>query len=61
METKATKFNLSFLSGNPKHIGLYILSKMQAGHSLATMGATFFVIKFYHNSLLTINPSQHGL
>ena len=57
----ATDLNVSFLPGNPFHIGLYILHKMQAGHSLPTIDATFFAIKFYHTSLLNTDPCQHSL
>ena len=57
----ATELNVSFLPGNPLHIGLYILHKMQAGHSLPTIYATFFAIKFYHTLLLNTDPCQHSL
>ena len=57
----ATDLNVSFLPGNPLHIGLYIFHKMQAGHSLHTINATFFAIKFYHISLLHTDPCQHSL
>ena len=57
----ATDLNVSFLPGNPLHIGLYILHKIQAGHSLPTIDATFFAIKFYHTSLLNTDPCQQSL
>ena len=57
----ATELNVSFLPGNALHIGLYILHKMQAEHSLPTITATFFAIKFYHTSLLNTDPCQHSL
>ena len=57
----ATDLNVSFLPGNPLHIGLYILHKVQAGRSLPTIDATFFAIKFYHNSLLNTDPCQYSL
>ena len=57
----ATGLNVSFLPGNPLHIGLYIFHKMQAGHSLHTINATFFAIKFYHISLLHTDPCQRSL
>ena len=53
-------WNVSFLQGNPLHVGLYILYKMQAGHSLPTIDATI-AIKFYHTSLLNTDPCQHSL
>ena len=34
---------------------------MQAGHSLPTIDATFFAIKFYQTSLLNTDPCQHSL
>ena len=40
----ATDLNVSFLPGNPLYIGLYILHKIQAGHSLPTIDAIFFAI-----------------
>ena len=57
----ATDLNASFLPGNPLHIGLYILRKMQAGHSPPTIDATFFAIEFYHTSLLNTDPYQYSL
>ena len=57
----ATDLNVSFLPGNPLYIGLYILHKIQAGHSLPTMDAIFFAIKFYHITLLNTDPCQHSL
>ena len=57
----ATKLNVIFLPGNPLHIGLYILHKIQVGHSLPTIDATFFAIKLYQTSLLNIDPCQHNL
>ena len=56
-----TDLNVSFLPGNPLHIGLYILHKMQAVRSLPTIDATFFAIKFYHTPLLNTDPCQHSL
>ena len=57
----ATDLNVSFLRGNPLHIGLYILHKIQAGHPLPTIDVTFFAIKFYHTSLLNTDPCQDSL
>ena len=56
-----TDLNVSFLPGNPLHIGLYILHKIQPGHSLPTIDATLFAIKFYHTSLLKTDLCQHSL
>ena len=52
---------VSFLPGNLLHIGLYILHKTQAGHSLPTIDATFFARKCCHTSLLNTDPWQHSL
>ena len=52
----ATDLNVSFLPGNPLHIGLYALHKMHAGHSLPTICATFAIKVLSH--LLTEHQSM---
>ena len=41
------------------HVALFLLSKIQAGHTFPTIDASFYAIKFFHKSLLNVDPCSH--
>ena len=41
------------------HVALFLLSKIQAGHTFPTIDASFYTIKFFHKSLLNVDPCSH--
>ena len=41
------------------YVALYLLSKIQACHTFPTIDASFNAIKFFHMSLLNIDPCSH--
>ena len=40
-------------------MALYLLSKIQAGHTFPTIDASFYAIKFFHKALFNVNPCSH--
>ena len=56
---KTWKEWVCFLPAEPMYVVLYLLSKMQASHTYPTMDALFYVIKFFHKSLLNVDPCSH--
>ena len=51
-----TAHQVCFLPAEPMHMALYLLSKVQASHTFPTIDASFYAIKFFHKSLLNVNP-----
>ena len=43
----------------PIHVTLYLLSKLQAGHTVPTVDASFYAIKFFYMSLLNLDSFRH--
>ena len=54
-----TARQVCFLPAEPMHMALYLLSKVQAGHTFPTIDASFYAIKFFHKSLLNVDPCSH--
>ena len=48
-----------FLPAQPMHVALFLLSKIQAGHTFPTIDASFYAIKFFHKSVLNVDPCSH--
>ena len=40
-------------------MALYLLSKIQAGHTFPTIDASFYAIKFFLKSLFNVDPCSH--
>ena len=55
----ATAHQDCFLPSEPMDVALYLLSKIQAGHTFPTIDASFHAIKFFHKSLLNVDPCTH--
>ena len=55
----ATTHQVCFLPAEPIHVALYLLSKIQAGHTFPTIDASFYAIKFFHKSLFNVDPCSH--
>ena len=41
------------------HVSLFLLSKIQAGHTFPTIDASFYAIKVFQKSLLNVDPCSH--
>ena len=52
-------FQGSFPPAELIHVVLYLLLKIQADHTLPTIGASFYAIRFFHKSLLNVDPCRH--
>ena len=55
----ATAHQVYFLPAEPMHVALYLLSKIQAGHTFPTIDASFYAIKFFHKSLFNVDTCSH--
>ena len=55
----ATAHQVCFLPSEPMDVALYLLSKIQAGHTFPTIDASFHAIKFFHKALLNVDPCTH--
>ena len=56
----AKQHEVDYLPANHNHVGLYLLSKLQAGDTFPTIDASFYAIKFYHKSLYNVDPCKHN-
>ena len=54
-----TTHQVCFLPAEPMHVTLYLLSKIQAGHTFPTIDASFYAIKFFHKALFIVEPCSH--
>ena len=52
----AAAHQVCFLPAETMHVALFLLSKIQAGHTFPTIDASFYAIKFFHKSLLNVDP-----